>query len=533
MALRAAVDGLGVEIPYTYSINDTNYYPFFKTGKAYHAPFDHRAVANGIPYYDGMLHTDEGEMSLREWFDKKNLPQADRDYISEQIDKAIKGAGAGKWDKVGVNVAPLWSPRCVICNPATKKLIISNRTLFLRTSHEYRASVQREPAMPMKVSATLSVNVKLYTSIHGNVYARNAYGNSWTRQDEVWTLGEDDILYKKGTTSFIFAVPGQRVGNGMELLCTFEQIQALVPELGHMLNSGINASGAETPNDLLKAQPFFAAHTETHAIIDALYPPDPLGSNLNYLPGVYTKSDGSSFLVFGMASPATTPNGNTNGFVDRIALDEHTGDPVTGVEVSTPPANVDANDYEPPDWSTSGTYPIAAQSSAVLPILFRCSCFCSYGNANTNGDDTGHVLEIVINTGNLETESYDMAYIRAQCQPFMWGAAGATYDYIPLDGAPEIEVEYDYGDGGNYRSMLFKVPLAGLFQTDSQGNYIGHQEATLRYSVSPTSIFHINPGALHAGFIDEDIVTGSTSGAVEYTHPTTTIIQTSRDNSKV
>lgn len=542
MALRAAVDGLGVEIPYSFpgDINDpttnpTN--PNWVRGVAHLAPPGQQGVANGIPYLDCatmQLYTNEGVFGLTEWFQKKGIGEKDQEYIRRKIKETYNKAAAGmkEGDSLYINVAPYWNPYCCLCETESKRLIVEGG-LQLRVTNAYVPQIYTPPPIPMSVTATLSVNVKFYADITASVYARNPYGNSWNYPRQTWKLRDDyEELKRKGSSSYIFAVPGQRIGDGVELLCTYEQVQALVPQLGRLLHVDYSAPGAaDLPGDILKSQPFFAAHPETHAIIDALYPPDPLGANQNYLPGIYTKSDGSSFLVFGRAMP-TTPNGNTNGFVDRIALDEHTGDPVTGVEVSTPPASVDANDYEAPSWSTAGTHPIAAQSSAVLPILFTSRVYMSYadnGN-NTNADPPSHILEIVIKTGNQGEGGFDTAYIRAQCQPFMWGG-GATYDYIPLDGAPEVDVDYDYGDDG-IRSMLFKIPLNAVLDTDSEGNYVEGQEVTLRYAVIPTNIFYMNPGALHAGFMDANIVTGSTSGAVEYAHPTTTLTQGSCDNSK-
>lgn len=175
MPIRAKADGSGSAEPNLLdSVNNPNDFsvPTWRRGKLWVQPglanadgsggsVNFASVANGIPVWDGTrLWTETGALSLQEFFERNNVPEADRDYLRAKLNEAYDEAQQAVVAETGypaaafVNCSPWWCDQCVCVRPGSSALPVSSAgALRLRVRNSFEAIAVALPPTPPSISA--------------------------------------------------------------------------------------------------------------------------------------------------------------------------------------------------------------------------------------------------------------------------------------------------------------------------------------------------------------------------------------------
>ena len=168
MALRIKTVGSGSTMPKLLgSVNHPEDFsvPGWKVAKDWVAPcipneetgegdVNFASVAAGYPVWDGSrLHTEQGVMSLQEFFELHNVPEGDQSYFRQQLDDAWEQAmntevDGQQADGAYVNCLPWWNARCVCVRRGQPLRLKNGKTLHLRVRPSFYAVGVTIPDIP-------------------------------------------------------------------------------------------------------------------------------------------------------------------------------------------------------------------------------------------------------------------------------------------------------------------------------------------------------------------------------------------------
>lgn len=158
------------------------------------------SVAAGYPVWDGSrIHTEQGDMSLSQFYELYNIPEADRSYFEAQLDAAYDAAMAmPDADAAYVNCQPRWHPRCICVKRGTRTAGIKDGKLHLRVKPTFYGVAIIIPAQPPTIEATINYDFS-------EVDYHNRFVVFWERPTTVGTLedgesaAEEVLSYEEGT----------------------------------------------------------------------------------------------------------------------------------------------------------------------------------------------------------------------------------------------------------------------------------------------------------------------------------------------
>lgn len=170
MALRIKVVGSGSTMPKLLgSVNHPEDFsvPGWKVAKDWVAPcvpneetgegdVNFASVAAGYPVWDGSrLHTEQGTMSLQEFFERNNIPEGDQIYFRGELESAWEQAmnGEPQPGRAYVNCRPLWNARCVCVRRGQPLRLKNGKTLHLRVRPSFYAVGVTIPDIPPTIEA--------------------------------------------------------------------------------------------------------------------------------------------------------------------------------------------------------------------------------------------------------------------------------------------------------------------------------------------------------------------------------------------
>lgn len=170
MALRIKVVGSGSTMPKLLgSVNHPDDFsvPGWKVAKDWVAPcvpneetgegdVNFASVAAGYPVWDGSrLHSEQGTMSLQEFFEHNNIPEGDQIYFRGELESAWEQAmnGEPQPDRAYVNCRPLWNARCVCVRRGQPLRLKNGKTLHLRVRPSFYAVGVTIPDIPPTIEA--------------------------------------------------------------------------------------------------------------------------------------------------------------------------------------------------------------------------------------------------------------------------------------------------------------------------------------------------------------------------------------------
>lgn len=155
------------------------------------------SVVAGYPVWDGSrVHTEQGSMSLSQFYELFNVPEADRSYFEAQLDAAYDAAmNAPDADAAYVNCQPRWHPRCITVNRNTRTIGLKNGRAHLRVKPSFYAVAIVVLPVPPSISATIALTDTRHD--YFNVVSTYAYRPSMRGSNEAGDLVDhvDGQLY--------------------------------------------------------------------------------------------------------------------------------------------------------------------------------------------------------------------------------------------------------------------------------------------------------------------------------------------------
>lgn len=218
MALRIKAVGSGSAMPKLLaSVNHPDDFsvPGWKVAKDWVAPcipneetgegdVNFASVAAGYPVWDGSrLYTEQGSMSLQEFFELHNVPEGDQSYFRQQLDDAWEAAmnaevNGQQPSAAYVNCRPWWNARCVCVRRGQPLRLKDGKTLHLRVRPSFYAVAIVIPPVSPSIKATIHYDFS-------EVEYHNRFVVFWERPTTVGTLddgesaAEEVISYEEGT----------------------------------------------------------------------------------------------------------------------------------------------------------------------------------------------------------------------------------------------------------------------------------------------------------------------------------------------
>lgn len=218
MAIRIKAVGSGSAMPKLLaSVNHPDDFgvPGWKVAKDWVAPcipdeetgegdVNFASVGAGYPVWDGSrLYTEQGSMSLQEFFELHNVPEADQSYFRKQLDDAWEAAmnaevNGQQPSAAYVNCRPWWNARCVCVRRGQPLRLKDGKTLHLRVRPSFYAVAIVIPPQPPTIEATINYDFS-------EVDYHNRFVVFWERPTTVGTLddgesaAEEVLSYEEGT----------------------------------------------------------------------------------------------------------------------------------------------------------------------------------------------------------------------------------------------------------------------------------------------------------------------------------------------
>lgn len=538
MALRIKVDGSGSTQPKLLaSVNNPNDFgvPGWRPANDWVAPcipdeetgeggVNFASVSRGYPVWDGSrIHTTSGAMSLQEFFELHNIPEADQTYFRQQLDNAYNAAMAtpsGQGDAAFVNCQPWWNARCACVKRGTGgKLPVVGRTLRLRVRPSfYGVGVYVKPT-PMTIESTFSFRLeKAYGAARvvvkkPNVYSPAPFTSGWLfdTTDEIVKDGEENIPVVTAWQDTIDKIAFIQCRQS-SMLATCAGIEST--DERYTLNDL-----TDTPANDLKQIPFFSAHPEVWPMLNRVYPPALTGEHALWLPGIYFGSTGEVIFVRLTAYPGT-------GFPESSDYDEdiEIGGRVLRSGVSaTAPNGIDVNlDEWHGRWGDPRNPTLRpADHGPTQGASLECPVCFSAGWHPGNGTGSAKVT-IRIKTGNKgnRVSGADKIYLSFFGYPIQYGDGTHYTAAYPTDGtSPRPESYTTSEDSGGHHIISTEIPLDEVLtktSADGEERWDAGQDVTLSYYIGLDDIIATSPGAFHCGFSAGTVAWPKATSAASY-----------------